>query len=323
MDATTLELELPHQDEIELPVAAPPPPADSEVAARMDKIAWALVSKVGVMEEFADAVGRIIRSAVDYVIDAPSLYRYTLNELEPDEKTTIGKRIERLLRFQLDLPKGDKLDIKLAGEDVDIKTTMHKNWMFSKNNYDHINLLIAYSEKEATYRLGLAYVTAEDLGEPNRDQKRGMSKKPRENIRWLLTDQSYPPNFLAQLSPGTLDTIIRERTGMKRVMKLLETVNGMPIPRHVICSVANQKDPLRRIRSNGGARDILWQQNILVLSGAYECDRKIARAVLAKTLSDKGQILKDDETLTFLAGDSRLTLDIIEEYRLAHELPKR
>ncbi|WP_423379859.1 NaeI family type II restriction endonuclease [Burkholderia sp. LMG 32019] len=298
---------------IELPVAAPPPPQDSEIAERMEKIKWDLVRRVGDEKQFAARVGQLIREAVDYVIDAPTLFRYSVDELDPDEKTAIGKRIERLLRFQFKLPKGKKLDIQLGGEEVDIKTTMRNNWMFSKSSHGHVNLLIAYDEFAATYRLGLAYVLEHQLGAHNRDQKQSLAAEHRENIYWILKDEPYPSNFLAQLPESVLSQIISLKTGMKRVVQLLRIAHGKPIPRHVICSVANQKDPLRRTRSNGGARDILWKEGILVLSGTYECDRAVATNVASITLAD-------DETMTLFRTDPRLNQQTLASYQTAHNL---
>jgi hypothetical protein len=298
---------------IELPVAAPPPPQDSEIAERMEKIKWDLVLRVGDEKQFAKRVGQLIREAVDYVVDAPTLFRYSVDELDPDEKTAIGKRIERLLRFRFKLPKGKKLDIQLGGEEVDIKTTMRNNWMFSKSSHGHINLLIAYDESQATYKLGLAYVLEHQLGAHNRDQKQSLSAEHRENIYWIFKDEPYPPNFLARLPYEVLARIVAPRTGMKRVLQLLRSATGNPIPRHVICSVANQKDPLRRTRSNGGARDVLWQEGIMVLSGTYECDRNIAAEVTSTAL-------RDDETLTLSTADPRVRGGLLESYKVAHQL---
>lgn len=298
---------------IELPVTAAPPPEDSEIAERMQKIKWDLILRVGDEKQFAVRVGQLIREAVDYVVDAPTLFRYSVEDLDPDEKTAIGKRIERLLRFQFDLPKGKNLDIQLGGEDVDIKTTMRKNWMFSTSSHGHINLLIAYDENLATFKLGLAYVLEHQLGAHNRDRKQSLSAEHRENIYWILKDEPYPPNFLARLPDDVLSKIVAPKTGMKRVLQLLRSATGSPIPRHVICSVANQKDPLRRTRSNGGARDILWQEGILVLSGTYECDRNIAEKVI-------GAVLRDDETLTLSTTDPRVKEELLESYKISHQL---
>lgn len=263
-------------DEIPLPLPSEAPEPGSELELRMKAIEADLLRHAAGKEKFAAAAGRIIRDAVDYAIDAPTLMRYSIDELEPDEKTAIGKRIERLLRFRFKIPKGDKLDIKLAGEDVDIKTTISKNWMFSKSSWGRINLLIAYSEASAIFSVGLALIEAEHLGKDNRDQKRSMKKEFQERIFWILKDHPYPENLIARLPPAAYAEITAQSSGQQRIIALLRMVKDRAIPRHVIASLANQKDPLKRIRSNGGARTVLWNSDLLVLSGRYVADREIA-----------------------------------------------
>lgn len=301
------------ENELEVALEEPPPHPDSEIAKRMQRIQWDLINRVGNSEAFSEQLGRIIRSAVDYVIDAPTLHRYSIHEIDPDEKTAIGKRIERLMKYEFNLPKGSILDVILANEEVDIKTTMGKNWMFSKSSHGKINLLIAYDENKATYRLGLAYVKEDQLGAENRDRKQSLTAEHKANIFWIFKNKPYPPNFLARLPEDNFQKIISHKTGMKRVVELLRLTNKQAIPRHVICSVANQKDPMRRIRSNGGARDILWEEGILVLSGAYECDRHVAKKSIRI-------ILEDDEMLTIRLGDNSLTEDLRDYYRKEHNL---
>ena len=307
------ELALLVESEIPLPVLESPPPEDARIAERMQRVKEDLFRHMNGEEHFAKRTGDIIRAAVDYVIDAPTLYRYSVSELEPDEKTAVGKRIERLIRFHFNIPRGKKLDLTLAGEDVDIKTTMGRNWMFSKSSHDRINLLIAYDEEKARFRVGLAYVEEHQLNAENRDSKRSLSSEHRANISWIVENEPYAPNFLAHLPQKLLKEFKEMAGGSNRVLHLLREVKGRAIPRHVICSVANQKDPLRRVRSNGGARDVLWGDALMVLSGAYMCDR----AIVSQALDIK---LQPDEMLTLENSDPRLNSEMIGLYRKAHRL---
>lgn len=306
--------------------------ASEEIEARMDAIERELRQALRKQQNFADEVGKLVRQAVDYVIDAPTMRRYALSDLEPDEKTTIGKRIERLLRRELKLPKGDKLDIKINGEEIDIKTscTKSRSWMFSRRNVNHFNLLIAYNEDAATYDLGLVYVTEDILGADNRDKKRGMTgdkgagsarglkgeaEKVSGSINWLVKCHPYEPNFLAHLPPTILDEIVSKRSGAARVRELLRKVINVPIPRHAIAAVANQKDPKRRDRGgDGGARAPLWKEGLMILSGAYAVDNDIVEAVTRSRLAQ-------DHTMVMMIEDERLSVDHVSAYRVAHSLP--
>lgn len=302
--------------EIPLPLPEADAQSDPETAARMAKIKDDLLARTGGLTGFTAKTGTIIRAAVDYVIDAPTLARYSVDELEPDEKTAAGKRIERMLRHTMGIERGRKLDVILGGEEVDIKTTMNKNWMFSKSSWGHVNLLIAYSENNATFSAGLAYVLESHLGAKNRDTKRSMKSKFREEIEWIVRDAPYPPNFLARLPIGDLQKITSLPFGNRRVDAMLETVQGRAIPRHAISSVANQKDPLKRIRSNGGSRTNLWPKGILVLSGTFLSDRDLAEAAF-------GIVLARDEVLSISIESPFLTPEMIQRYKASHELGKQ
>jgi hypothetical protein len=287
-----------------------------EIAQRMADIKADLLKRAGGLGGFTDKTGAIIRAAVDYVIDAPTLARYAVDELEPDEKTAAGKRIERMLRHTMKIKRGSKLDVILGGEEVDIKTTMNRNWMFSKSSWGHVNLLIAYSEKNATFSAGLAYVLEAHLGAKNRDTKRSMKSEFREEISWIVRDAPYPPNFLASLPSEVLRKITSHRHGTQRVDALLEAVQNRAITRHAISSVANQKDPLKRIRANGGSRTKLWPKGILVLSGTFLGDRELALAALDVSLAK-------NDVLTVSVDSPSLTPAKVQRYAASHKLGAR
>lgn len=299
------------EEEIPLQVPLVEDGIPDAIAARMERIKQELLLKTGGLEKFREETGIIIRGAVDYVIDAPTLYRLSVNELEPDEKTSIGKRIERMLRFKFDIPRGKKLDIVLGGEDVDIKTTMTNKWMFSKSSWEHVNLLIAYDERQALFSAGLAYVLEEQLGAHNRDEKRTIKKEYYEKISWIVKDAPYPSNFLAALPDHIINQILPLRSANERVDALLALVQQTVIPRHAICSIANQQDPLKRLRRNGGARETLWRKGILVLSGTSRSDRAIAKSVLGHDL-EKGEFASLSRTA------SSLTAEMLKGYMNEH-----
>jgi hypothetical protein len=305
---------------------------DALTNRRLSAIADDLRARTPSKSVFGEEIGRIIRAAVDYVVDSPAMRRYAIDELEPDEKTAIGKRIERLIRMRFELPKGQRLDVTLAGEDVDIKTscTAARSWMFSPSNIDRVNLLIAYNEKSARFDLGLVLVTEDILGAGNRDSKRSLigQKRTRRglkgdaevaegNIRWLLVDVPYPPNFLGHLPREELLKIVAGKSGAARVRNLLSSQLGVPIPRHAIAAVANQKDPPRRSRGNDGARGQLWKSTqILVLSGQFRKDARIALEVTGVRLSR-------DETMSLRRDDKRLHEHLVAAYLKHHKLGRQ
>jgi hypothetical protein len=301
-------------EEIPLTLPSDTPKPGSVLERRMEAIESDLLTQAGGLDSFRTQAGQIIREAVDYVIDAPTLARYSIEELEPDEKTSIGKRIERLFRVKFNIARGSKLDISLGGEEVDIKTTMTNKWMFSKSSWESVNLLIAYNEEKAIFRVGLVYVIDEQLGAKNRDGKRTIRAEFHEEIRWIVLDSPYPENFLAKLDRKLLDKIRTRRSGQQRVNFLLENIPGTIIPRHAITSVANQKDPLRRLRKNGGARSPFWKKGLLVLSGKFMADKRVAEAVC-------GVRLEPDQFMSLRKDDPSMSEEMLSLYSSEHCLP--
>ncbi len=184
--------------------------------------------------------------------------------------------------------------------------------MFSKSSWNHVNLLIAYDERKAQFRAGLAYVVEAVLGAQNRDSKRTIKKEYYENISWIVANAPYPPNFLAALPDQILSQIVSPASANDRVEALLTLVQGTIIPRHAICSVANQQDPLKRLRRNGGARENLWTKGILVLSGTSNWDRAISQATLGFDLA-KGELASLSKAAPLL------TEEMLKRYMSIHE----
>lgn len=221
------------------------------------------------------AIGQILRECIDVVIDTPSTARCDYEELEKTEKTYLGTRVEIKLRSLLRFPKG-RLDLVIAGEDVDIKFTIANNWMIPTEAVGDICMLVAADEARARYFLGLIRARKEYLNKPNKDDKCSISAKGFANIKWILLDTPYASNFWRSVSKARRIAIFSQRSGTTRVAKLFELIQGNPINRSVINDVARQKDYMKRARTAGGARDVLKTIGLVLLSGKYD-SRKIAR----------------------------------------------
>ncbi|WP_339085223.1 NaeI family type II restriction endonuclease [Hyphomicrobium sp. ghe19] len=213
------------------------------------------------------AFPELMRRAVDEVIDAPRSGRLTFRELEATEKTYLGTKIEILVRNYLKLERG-VLDLKLDGVDVDIKSTTRDDWMIPQEAFGHPCILIRSEETEAVCDFGIVVARQEYLRPgKNRDTKRSLSAQGRVNIRWLLKDEPYPKNFFETIDRDLARTMMMPRGGTERVVQLFTLVQRRPVPRNAILSIAPQKDSMKRIRRNGGARDVLETRGIEVLWG--------------------------------------------------------
>src|SRR3546814_7112716 len=133
-----------------------------------------------------------IARAVDEIVDPVRSRRWRIEQLEQPEKTSIGTRVENVLRMDLALPRGSVLDLSLAGEEVDIKFTMRTTWMIPTEAVGRICLLTSYNSSTGSVSAGLLRTDLDALGAgQNQDLKRSVPKAGRERIRWLV-DREQP-----------------------------------------------------------------------------------------------------------------------------------
>ncbi len=214
----------------------------------------------------------MFRKAIDEVIDTPRSGRRLLTDLEKTEKTYIGTKLEILIRNFLGLPKG-LLDLKIDGIDVDIKNTIGSNWMIPNEALGKPCILVACDEDEFRCYVGVFIAHASNLSTSrNRDAKRNLTPDGFENILWILNGVPYPPNFWAGISETDAKHIMdmANAGGSERLRRLFTVVQRTPVSRDVIEGVARQKDYMKRLRNNGGARDLLAKDGIALLSGKYD-----------------------------------------------------
>lgn len=214
----------------------------------------------------------MLRQCIDDVIMETKTGRRSYDELEKTEKTYIGTRVEIELRAMLGLPKG-KLDTCILDHDVDIKNTMGNTWMIPTEAVDHPCILVAADENRAVCFLGIFVARLENLtAGKNKDSKRSVSADGFANILWILKEHPYPSIFWHGVPNGTITRIFSGKSGNARMAALFREVQEMPIARDVVQVVAQQKDFMRRIRSDNGrgTRDILANEGILLLSSDHD-----------------------------------------------------
>jgi len=233
-------------------------------------VADALLARAGGVERLRMEFPSLIRRAIDEVIDTPRTKRLKLSQLEKTEKTYIGTKIEILLRDFLGLPKG-LLDLEVDGMDVDIKNTVTGNWMIPDEASGKPCILVASDDVRARCYLGIIVAKPEylTLG-ANKDNKRSIAAAGMAHIHWLLHDCPYPPNFWENIPVEIAQNIMLGNSGNERLIRLFEQIPDRPIHRDIVHGVARQKDYMKRLRRNGGARDTLAARGIAILSGAYD-----------------------------------------------------
>lgn len=256
-----------------------PLPPDHRDFSDLAKLEMDLLSAVGGLEAFEERFRGFFRSAIDEVIDTARTGRFHFEQLEKTEKTYLGTKFEILLRDWMQVPKGVKLDLLVGGREVDVKSTTGQGgagWMIPPEAIDQLCILLRVNESAARCGIGLARVRPEYLrASENRDAKTSFSSAGRANIWWLASDFPYTPNFWSLIDALTRQKIMAPRGGTERLARLFELCPGVPVSRVQVAAIGAQDDFMKRIRRNGGARDILAPKGIAILYS--ELDRTLMR----------------------------------------------
>ena len=244
--------------------------------ADLSRLEEQLLKAVGGQQLFEEKLRSFFRSAIDEVIDTARTGRFTLAELEKTEKTYLGTKFEILLRDWLQVPRGVVLDLLIGGEDVDVKSTTGggSGWMIPPEAIDQLCILLRVNEVASICAVGLARARPNYLRAGlNRDAKTSFSAAGRANIWWIALDFPYTPNFWTQIDLTLRERIMAPKGGTARLVALFENCLEMPVSRVLIASIAAQDDFMKRVRRNGGARDVLAPKGIAILYA--ENDRKL------------------------------------------------
>ena len=271
-----------------------PHPEFADDQSLLQYIADVLRRSVSDPDGIEGATAQLIRRAVDEVIDAPRTKRLILAECEKTEKTYLGTKIEILFRDAIGQPKGQFLDLDLGGVDTDIKHSIGTAWMIPKEAIGKPCVLITENELTARFSLGVILCRPENLtAGGNRDQKLQISAFGRSQALWIALNMPYPKNIWQGFDPDLLALINSHRGGAARVAELFRKVLHTPIPRSAIPAIAPQLDPLKRVRANGGARDILRPEGIAILWGRKDRST-ISELNIGPVLSDEFISIRPD-----------------------------
>jgi hypothetical protein len=150
------------------------------------------------------------------------------------------------------------------------------DWMIPREAIDQLLILLRVNEESSKCAIGLARARPDYLrAGTNQDKKTSFSAAGTANIWWLVSDFGYTPNFWTLINTELRDMIMNSGKGTKRLAALFENCIGMPISRVQVQAVAAQDDYMKRLRANGGARDILKPKGIAILYS--ETDRDLMR----------------------------------------------
>lgn len=231
----------------------------------------------------------LIQDAIDFVIDPVHTGRTKLVELDNVEKTFIGLKVEHFFRDYIDVPKGLR-DLRIDGTDVDIKNTVGSAWTIPPETYRNSEpvLLFMIADALGHCSVGLMVARPEYLRPgANRDAKRSTSAAARQHIYWLVEREKLPDSRWAGIDMDRFRELRAVAGGARRAAVFFLENTDRPVHRSVIQSLLHdQRDYMKRLRANGGARDLLIADLIVLLSGTFD-QSKIALLGLPKTDPDE------------------------------------
>lgn len=242
----------------------------------MDAVVGALLGADPDGSRFA----RSFRRTMDMLLDGQNTGRFRWDQLHKTEKTHAGTLVEINLQREFNFADGDKMDYRIAGTDVDCKFSQDLGrWMIPPEAVGHLCLVTWCNDAKGQWSAGLVRVREHELSAGvNRDSKRYLTAAGRSSVRWLFHQARLPDNALLRLPPNDIDAIFTPKSGQQRINELFRRTLGRPLTRTVIATVAQQRDYMKRVRSDGGARTALAPEGIVIL-GQYSWDVDIAAAL--------------------------------------------
>ena len=193
--------------------------------------------------------------------------------------------MEILIRRRLGVPRGKVLDLLVDGEEVDVKFTMGATWMIPREARGRMLLLVAADEIRSRCWMGLVVANPPYLraGE-NQDLKTSLSAAGWAHIRWLVRNRAYEPAFWRGVPQHVIDKVFDPALagGTARLDRLFELMPRTAIPRQVIFDVTQQLDGTRRVRGNGGARDLSGKRFFILSDKANDAVQNLGMPPLPK-----------------------------------------
>lgn len=248
----------------------------------LSQIRQGVLSKIAGRHDLSEVLPGLIKDAVDFVLDPVRTGRTQLADLDRVEKTFIGLKIEHYLRDLLGAPRGIRRDMMIDDIEVDIKNTIGSTWMIPPETYraEEPCLLIATAKFDGRCWLGLLVARNAYLNAPNRDGKRSVSEEGKRNIMWLVEGVPYPPSNWDGIDMLRFRELRKIRGGTRRAATFFRENLRRRVNRSIVQALLfDQRDYMKRVRGNGGARDILTKEGILLLSGAYDAKEAAARGI--------------------------------------------
>ncbi|MGI5180147.1 NaeI family type II restriction endonuclease [Dactylosporangium sp. CA-152071] len=218
-----------------------------------------------------------------YVLDGYRTHRFDLldDRVEPDERRTVGTKLQYHLLDNLGLEKMRQPDTVIAGVPVDVKgsatTDGSQSWMIPREAQCGLCLLVHIDLVRYRHRTWLMRTHRVMLhgGDGNGDRKRGISVPAFDTYSVALYDwTSLRPNPLKHLTAEDRELVFGRAGQETRIKALFRAAPQTVIPRGVILTVcANRADPMRRVRAT---RVDMAREGVALLCGTWTSHRQLA-----------------------------------------------
>ncbi|MFJ3304351.1 NaeI family type II restriction endonuclease [Streptomyces sp. NPDC086549] len=223
-------------------------------------------------------MGRVLRDAVDEVLDGEVTGRYDLKHITKTERTHIGSLVHTAIQREFRFEDGQAMDFRIAGVDVDCRFSLQfGGWMLPPGTLGHLCLLVWVNDYQSKWSVGLLRVNQEWLNSGgNRDLRATLKAAHRDKILWLWRDAELAENVLLHISDTDREAVFESSSGQTRLNELFRRVQRRRIGRNTVRTVVQQRDYMKRVRGNGGSRSALRNEGIIIL-GDYDSHRRVAR----------------------------------------------
>ncbi|MFD3515046.1 NaeI family type II restriction endonuclease [Streptomyces sp. NPDC058657] len=223
-------------------------------------------------------MGRVLRDALDEVLDGEVTGRYDLKHITKTERTHIGGLVHTAIQREFRFEDGQAMDFRIADVDVDCRFSFQfGGWMLPPGTLGHLCLLVWADDYLSRWSVGLLRVNRELLNRGgNRDLRTTLKAEHRNKIVWLWRDAQLAENILLHISEADREAVFASGSGQARLNELFRRVQRRRIARNTVRTVVQQRDYMKRVRGNGGSRSALRDEGIIIL-GDYDSHRRIAR----------------------------------------------
>lgn len=144
------------------------------------------------MRDFSET-SLIMRQAIDEVIDSANTGRNAVEELEAPEIAYLATKVEILLKYWLSFPRGNHLDVLIAGEETGVKCAIESRCSIATTILGHPCVVVRIDLTNSRFSIGIVVPrsTRLSLGGVGRQAFRSL-KLRQPSVHWICRNCAVP-----------------------------------------------------------------------------------------------------------------------------------